>query len=185
MTYSQICESVKKVTRKYDETDPFRLYRAMGILLLFDSLGTDPDAIKGFFIENRRIRAITINSDLPQVIQRIIVAHELCHAINHRGGGVHAFHELMLFDNTSQLEKDANLFAAELLLDDQEVFEVLNQDTTFFSAASALRVPAELLDFKFRVMKWKGYKMIEPPINVRSNFLKDMEVLDNEDDYGC
>ena len=63
--------------------------------------------------------------------------------------------------------------------------EALNQDTTFFSAASALCVPAELLDFKFRVMKWKGYKMIEPPINARSNFLKDMEVPDNADDYDC
>ncbi len=30
-----------------------------------------------------------------------------------------------------------------------------------------LRVPAELLDFKFRVLKWKGYKLIEPPISAQ------------------
>ena len=185
MTYSQICESVEKLKKKYDESDPFRLCRAMGIILLMESMGKDPDAVKGFFLENKRIRTVTINSDMPKVIQRIILAHELCHATNHRNSGIHAFHEVLLFDQTSQLEKDANLFAAELLLDDQEVFEALNQDTTFFSAASALCVPAELLDFKFRVMKWKGYKMIEPPINARSNFLKDMEVPDDADNYDC
>ena len=30
-------------------------------------------------------------------------------------------------------------------------------------------------------MKWKGYKLVEPPITARSNFLKDMEVPDNAD----
>ena len=79
------------------------------------------------------------------------------------------------------LEKEANLFAAEFILSDQKVFEVLNRDTTFFSAASALYVPAELMDFKFRLMKWKGYKLIEPPINARSNFLRDIDIPDDTD----
>ena len=68
-------------------------------------------------------------------------------------------------------------------LDDQEVFDVLNRDTTFFSAAAALYVPAELLDFKFRLMKWKGYKLIEPPISARSNFLRYVEVPIGADYY--
>jgi len=79
--------------------------------------------------------------------------------------------------------KEANLFTAELLLDDASVFDVLNRDTTFFSAAAALYVPAELLDFKFRLMKWKGYKLTEPPISARSNFLRDMEVPDESEIY--
>ena len=63
------------------------------------------------------------------------------------------------------------------------MLDVLNQDTTFFSAAAELLVPAELLDFKFRVMKWKGYNMVEPPITANSNFLRDMEVPENADYY--
>ena len=51
------------------------------------------------------------------------------------------------------------------------------------SAAAKLYVPIELLDFKFRVMKWKGYKLIEPPISARSNFLANMEVPDDADCY--
>lgn len=183
MTYAEISESVAKLIKKYDERDPFRLCRAMGIKLIFQAMGTAPDAVKGFFLESKRIRTITINSDLPQIIQRIIAAHEICHAEFHRKSGIHAFHEVALFDQTSEFEKDANLFAAELLLEDSEVLDALNRDTTFFSAAAVLLVPAELLDFKFRVMKWKGYKMIEPPITARSNFMRDMQIPENGDFY--
>lgn len=93
----------------------------------------------------------------------------------------YAFHEVAMFDESSMMEKEANLFAAEFLMNDKDVLRALNRDTTFFSAASMLRVPAELLDFKFRVMKWKGYKLVEPPINASSNFLRDMEVPENAD----
>lgn len=184
MTYEEISNSVAALIKKYDETDPYELCRAMDIKLLFQPLGTAQNAVKGFFLEFKRIRTITINSDLPEVIQKIIVAHELCHATCHRTAGIQTFHDLSIFDQTSVMEKDANLFAAELLLDDQKVLDILNQDTTFFAAASSLMVPPELLDFKFRVMKWKGYKLTEPPITTRSNFLLDMDVP-NEENICC
>ena len=183
MTYSEISTAVAKLIKKYDERDPFRLCRAMGIKLIFQPMGTAPDAVKGFFLEKNRIRVIVINSDLPEIIQRIIGAHELCHAEFHRKSGIHAFHEVAMFDQTSEFEKDANLFAAELLLEDGEVLDALNQDVTFFSAAAQLRVPMEMLDFKFRLLKWKGYKMLESPIQVNSNFMRNMEVPDDADYY--
>lgn len=181
MSYAEICESVERLKKKYDESDPFRLCRDMGIVLLPQSLGKDPDSIKGFYLECKRIKTITVNSDLPLVIQKIIVAHELGHASLHRSNGLYAFHEVAMLDESSMMEKEANLFAAEFLMDDRDVLRALNRDTTFFSAAAMLRVPAELLDFKFRVMKWKGYKLIEPPINGNSNFLRDIEVPENAD----
>ena len=182
MTYSDICAAVAKLKVKYDETDPFRLCRAMGITLLLQSMGSHATAIKGF-MECKRIKTITVNSDLPETIQKIIVAHELGHATLHRTSSVQAFHEVVMFDSSSIKEKEANLFAAELLLEDGEVLDALNQDVTFFSAAAQLRVPMEMLDFKFRLLKWKGYKMLESPIQVNSNFMRNMEVPDDADYY--
>lgn len=176
MSYNEVCSAVERLKRKYDEADPFRLCKAMGVILIRQPLGTAPDAIKGFFLETNRIKTITVNNCLPAVIQRIIVAHELGHAALHKTAGLYAFHEVGLFDESTAMEKEANLFAAELLLDDKEVLETLNKDGTFFTAAAEMYVPLELLDFKFRVMKWKGYKLMEPPILARSNFLKDLEV---------
>ena len=105
MSYADVCEAVESLQRKYCERDPFRLCADMGIKLLYQPLGTDPDAIKGFYLESKRIRTITVNCDLPVVIQRIIVSHELGHAVLHRKSGVKAFHDMGLFDESSVTEK--------------------------------------------------------------------------------
>ena len=185
MSYAVVCDAVKSVKRKYCESDPFRLCREMGIKLILHPLGTEADAIKGFYAENFRIRTIVINSDLPEVIQKITLAHELGHAVLHRRSGFQGFHDYAMFNECVHTEKEANLFAAELLLEDEDVLEALNMDTTFFAAAAELSVPMELLDFKFRIMKWRGYKLMESPITVQSNFLATMEVSENADYFGA
>ena len=176
MTMDYICREVERLKRKFHETDPFLLCDAMGIILLYEPMGTYPGACKGFFLAQSRKRSITVNSDLPEAIQRIIVTHELGHAVLHaKAVGVKAFHDFELFDSTSLMEYEANIFAAEFLMDDDDVLEKLNEDISFFGAASLLRVPPELLDFKFRLMKRNGYKLIEPPLMANSNFLKNVE----------
>ncbi|MBQ7502600.1 ImmA/IrrE family metallo-endopeptidase [bacterium] len=155
----------------------------MGIKLILQPLGTAPDAIKGFVLKSKRIIAITVNCDIPLIMQKIIAAHELGHAVLHKSSQMLAFHEAALFDVSSSLERDANLFAAEYLLEDDRVLEALKSGNSFFPAAAALCVPMELLDFKLRVMRWKGYKLAEPPISARSNFLRDWED-DNGEDRG-
>ena len=175
MLYDEIIHTVKKIRKQYGEDDPFRLCKEMKIILLPTPMGTGDGAIKGFFFRKCRISTITYNTDLSGTLQKIIVAHELGHARLHMKSRVHMFHDVALFDESSQYEKEANLFAAELLLDDETVLSTLNADNTFFSAAAALNVPIELLDFKFRIMKWKGYKVVEPPIIARNNFLKDIK----------
>ena len=179
MSYAQIVETAEKLQRMYGESDPFRLCRCMGIRLLFQAMGMEETSIKGFFLECKRIRTITVNSDLPDVIQRIITAHELGHAALHRNSGIYTFHEASLFDESSVFEKEANLFAAELLLPDEAVLEQLNADETFFSAAAALYVPPELLDFKFRIMKWKGFQLTEAPLSAKSTFLRNVPIPHN------
>ena len=176
MTMDYICREVERLKRKFHETDPFLLCDAMGIILLYEPIGTYPGACKGFFLAQSRKRSITVNSDLPEAIQRIIVTHELGHAVLHaKAVGVKAFHDFELFDSTSLMEYEANIFAAEFLMDDDDVLEKLNEDISFFGAASLLRVPPELLDFKFRLMKRNGYKLIDPPLMANSNFLKNVE----------
>lgn len=173
--FNYICSVVDKMRDRYAETDPFKLCDEIGIVTLFAPMGEASSACKGFFLTQSRIRSITINSNLSADFQRIICAHELGHAMLHRDkSGVNAFHDFSFFDGADRLEYEANIFAAELLLPDDEVLKILNEDVSFFQAAAKLYVPAELLDFKFRTLKWKGYKVIEPPTNATGNFLKRM-----------
>lgn len=177
MTMDFIANEVQHLWRKFQEADPFKLCADMGILVGFEPMGTYEGACKGFFLAQSRKRMIVVNSDLPGSLQRIIAAHELGHAILHcEKGKVNAFHDFELFDGVSTLEYEANIFAAELLMPDEAVLERLNDDISFFGAAASLNVPAELLDFKFRMLKRRGYKVVDPPLMVQSNWLKNVEV---------
>jgi len=169
----QISDIVSHLKRKYKEDDPYSLAKAMGIKIIYEPMGTYEGACKGFYLFQSRVQIITINSDLPSFIQMFILIHELGHSVLHRKScGVKAFHEFTLFDETSKMEYEANIFLAEFLMKDDDVLELLNEDMSFFNAAKELCVPPELLDFKFRVLKRKGYKVIDPPTNAKANFLK-------------
>lgn len=174
--FNFICREVLRLKQKHGENDPFRLCEELGIMLLSIPMGVHPESCKGFFLNQSRIRSITINSDLSEQFKRIICAHELGHAILHKDQtGVKAFHDFALFDAASRFEYEANIFAAEFLLKDSDVLELLNDDLSFFQAAAMLCVPAEILDFKFRTLKWKGYKVIDAPLLADSAWLKNAE----------
>ena len=93
-----------------------------------------------------RIRCIVINSDLSRELQRVICAHELGHAVLHNDvAGVKDFHDFSMFNMNSQRENEANIFAAELLLEDEDVYTALNEDTTFFQVAADICVQLSFL----------------------------------------
>ena len=175
LTLEQISEAVQNLIARYGETQPERLASAMGILVAYEPMGVFEGCCKGFFIIHRRMKHITVNSDLPQELQRVILAHELGHAVLHCGSATLAnFHEFTLFDDTEAQEFEANIFAADLLMTDEQVLDVLNEDTFFFQAARILKVPSELLDFKFRLMKRRGYHL-NSPITAPGDFMKKLE----------
>ena len=173
MTAEYISRTVTRLKKKYDETDPFRLARAMNICLIPQSMGCDRSCCKGFFMVQSRIPAIIYNQDLDEKIQRIIVMHEIGHAVLHRKKAeIKCFHDFQIFDSTSGNEYEANMFAADYLLRDEDVLQRLNSYQSFFQTAAKLNVPPELLDFKFKMMKMRGSLRIDSPITASSTFLK-------------
>ena len=172
MTIETISNEAHKLKKRYLEDDPERICQAMKILVKRIPMGKREKDCKGFFFTKSRIRMIVLNADLPCHVQKIILAHELGHAVLHyKYTEIRAFHDFELFDETSIYEYEANIFAAEFLLDDDAVLESLNEDISFFNAARRLQVPPELLDFKFRVLKRRGYAL-NSPISADSCFLK-------------
>ena len=160
------------LTLKSRYATPEEACGALDIRLLRIPMGREDGACKGFFLMQSRIKAIVLNADISPRSRSIILAHELGHAVLHaESAGARGFHDFSPFDETDRCEYEANLFAAEFLLDDKAVLEALNGGASFFDAAKRLRVPPELLDFKFRVLKRMGC-IPEAPCLSRSNFMK-------------
>lgn len=169
MTTDRITKVVQKLRQRYKEDDPECLCMAMDILLQHMPMGKSERACKGFFLRQSRIPLIMLNSDQPQSLQRIVLAHELGHANLHRAEK--AFHEFQLFGSVQRCEHEANMFAAEYLLTDEAVLGILREEPSVYDAARKLCVPAELLDFKLRLLKRRGYN-VNPPLYADSCFMK-------------
>lgn len=178
MTIESIRNSVAALKKRFGDISAEEMCEALGIKVMRISMGKKSRDCKGFFYTQSRIRVIVLNADLSKRNQAIILFHELGHAVLHRDmATARAFHDFELFDETDSCEYEANIFAAEYALSDEAVLEQLNDDTTFFSAAKTLRVPPELLDFKFRVLKRIGYS-INAPYIAQSNFMKNIDRAD-------
>lgn len=173
MKNDYVLRELNRIKTEYGALEPQKLAEAMKVIVRYEPMGSYDGCCKGFFVCVSRRKHITVNSDLPQEVQRVVLMHELAHAILHcRSGGTAAFHDFAVFDSASTMEYEANIFAADYLMKDEDVLALLNDDISFFGAAARLQVPPEMLDFKFRLMKRRGYGMIEPPLMAAGDFLK-------------
>jgi Zn-dependent peptidase ImmA (M78 family) len=86
----------------------------------------DLSSIKGMYAYVLRNRYIVLNNNLGEVEQRIVLAHELGHDQLHRGSCFRAFTDRSsILYETHRREIDANYFSAQLLIPDEDFFEIL------------------------------------------------------------
>ena len=168
MNKASIIACARRIREQYGTTDPDELCREAGIILMYSQMGTEASACKGFILQCGKSTAITINSDLAEDMQQIIKLHELSHYFLHVSTGLAgAFQDFSAFDEAAAEEYEANL-----LISDDQVEELLNEGCDFFECAARLAVPAELLDFKLRLMREKGAAIAEAPIAALGTFMQ-------------
>lgn len=181
MSTASIIHTVQELTSRYGTRNPYELCKGLGIHVRRIDLDRK---LKGFFYYQSRIANIVIDSNVGKDLEQILVAHELGHAVLHKDIAMMVgFQEMEVFyDTASVTESEANLFSAELLLDDNEVLEKL-KEFSFFQAARALHVPAALLDYKFSALCEKG--LLGQTMEYRnSNYLKqDLHAYDRDCHY--
>ncbi len=99
-----------KLMRKYDTNDPFKLAAQLNIVVQHVRLGNT----WGYYVCYRRLKAIHINCDLPEALQRYTCAHELGHSVLVPT----PFLKRHTLFSVEKIERQANTFAVELLMPD-------------------------------------------------------------------
>lgn len=155
--YSVITARSQALIRRCETRDPFRIARALGIEVLFvDSLRQ----LKGMYRVIKRNRFILLNRDNSERMNRIVCAHELGHDQLHRRSAVdQALKEFVLYDMTTQQEYEANLFAAELLLDDAEMLSFIRRGFDTVQIADATGTDINLVALKADGLIRVGYPL--------------------------
>ena len=79
--------------------------------------------------------------------------------------------DTVLYDMASQTEYEANLFAADLLLDDEEIHKLSqDDDMDYFNMCKALYVTPDFMSFKLFSLIRRGYAY-NLPQGIDSRFL--------------
>ncbi len=180
MNFDAIIRSVSGITEKYGDSNPARLCRYLDIVLGYEPMGAAKHACKGFFFRKLGVSVITVNSELTDTFRKIITAHELGHAMLHADTGERGLLDYGYFNEASDCEREANFFAAELLLADSDMTDALAECPTYFELASRLYVPHELVDLKLQIMAYKGYDL-RVPGETSADFMGKLDVRYGEE----
>lgn len=161
-----IIDTVAEILENYGGRDIFETAENSGAKVWYRRLG----ALKGFYVFENGVRYIVLNEDLDAQTKTVVCAHEFGHDILHRELSAGGIRESTMFLDSNKTEREANLFAAEILLSDKAVLSELEYNSSPNAVAYELNVPVELLEYKLELLNHKGYSFNFSA--VRSDFLK-------------
>ena len=136
----QIKQIVSYYCKKFNTRNPFEIADYLGILYQIGDIGCS-----GCYMFLKNHRYIFLNQNLSEPEARMVMAHELGHAVMHRKENCYFIRNKTLLLN-SIIEIDANSFAAELLMPDELIWEY--PDMTLDQIALIAGYSEQIMKFK-------------------------------------
>lgn len=162
-----IIKQADALVRRYKTRNPFEIADHLNITVKYGEF----TQLKGFYNYTYRNRFIVINSRLNEIEQNITCSHELGHDRLHRKQAkVGLMRDYHIFNVADICEREANLFAAQLLIDDSDFLDCASMKYTSAQIASELNVHEELAIIKGTILNWQGYNLNIPYLP-NSNYL--------------
>ena len=148
-----IIAEIAKLSEKYGTKEPYELCECMDIPIICSEL---PKSVNGFFTTIKKGDIIYINDELSEQVQKEVCAHELGHIILHPQCNLLFMLEKTLFV-TEKYEREADEFAAALLIDDDEFENLAHMGQTVEGMAGILGISRKYMDiYVERICKIKG-----------------------------
>lgn len=135
--------TANSLVRKFGTRDPFRIAEALGMEVVRVPLS----GIRGFYRCMKRCKLIYIDSGLPDDEARFVCAHEIGHALLHRGYN-RIFMDSHTYFAVNKYEIEANRFAVDLLYGDDDLRDFLEHPIQV--AADCMGVSVELAEYRLR-----------------------------------
>lgn len=166
-----IYHKVEKLCRRFHTRDPFDLLDALGVIVRESDRY---QRLKGFCFMSCKTTYVVINSNLSEEEKRIVAAHELGHVVLHKQHlKLAPMNDTILYNMKDNTEYEANLFAADLLLEDETICTLASdEESSYFSMCRILYTTPELMSFKLYSLIQRGHPY-NLPQGIKSNFLGD------------
>ena len=163
-----IHKEARRLVRRCGARDPFQIAKELGIHVIFNY---DFQALKGMYKVIHRSRFIFINGNLNKRDRKTVCAHELGHDRFHRRlAKTTALQEFVLYDMHSRPEYEANIFASELIISDDDIFSLIEDACDIYQMAAELDADMNLILIKIDELRKQGYD-VRAPYRPKSDFL--------------
>ena len=163
----------QEIVRQVGSRDMQRIARELNIKVLYNDNFTN---LLGMYFCKWRQRFIFLNSNLDDIWQNMVMAHEIGHDQLHRDLAKESqLHEFELFRLNSRTEYEANAFAAHLLMDTDEVYAELKEGCDEIALARKMNCNINLALVKIQEMAKLGYD-IRPSGAADSQFFRKIRV---------
>lgn len=139
---NRIKKLVSYYAKKFDTRNPFEIADYLNILYQFGNIGCS-----GCYMFLKNHRYIFLDQNLPEQEMKMVMAHELGHAILHRKENCYFIKNKTLLLN-SKNEIEANQFAAYLLISDDLIAEY--QTYTVEQLSRLLGYDQNLIELRMR-----------------------------------
>lgn len=143
---NRIHDYVTKLCKSYDTTNPFDIAKQKNILIIKENLGT----INGYYNMPLRQKQIHLNENLNEFDMRFTCAHELGHALLHPKANTPFLLSSTLL-SVDKLEIEANSFAIEMLLTDDELSKLIIEYNDIDTISAVTGYSRELLLLKYKL----------------------------------
>ena len=161
----------EKTAKKYHTRNPFELLDVLKVQTVLSN-SYSRNGLKGYCTIMNRIPYVVINSKLAPDDQIVVAAHESGHIVIHSADlRIRAFKDNSIYSGVGRKEREANLFAADFRITDEEVLDLLDDDADCFNIAKTLCVPYEFFLFKLHSMAERGYAL-RLPVDLDNYFLR-------------
>lgn len=162
VSYDKIYKDVENLIKKYGTRNPREILKERNVTLISFKENTK---LLGMYKIILRNRFVFYNPYIDDRLLRMVLAHELGHDMYHKEQAKKSdLVEYELFDINSSMETESNIFAAHLLLDEDEIMEYLVQGYTYDELASMFNVNVNLMIFKLNEMHRLGSILKKPDI---------------------
>lgn len=141
----KIHKLINSIVQKHNSRNPFDIIRERNVILIFAPLKD----VRGFYQYFQRNHIIYIDENLSEREKLFVCAHELGHMLLHKKVNA-IFMDTRTFFNTDKFELEANLFAVELLIPDDVIWE--NRGYTIEQLSRLLGYEQALIELKLKHM---------------------------------
>ena len=123
-----IKKRVNQLVRKFGTRNPLEIAERMGCIIVHYPL----EGVRGFYHYFQRNHIIYVDDRLPEHMILFVIAHELGHVFLHKKSNA-IFMDTRTHFIKNKYENEANLFAMDLLISDEDIEEHLEFTTSQLS----------------------------------------------------